>query len=64
MSTTTVRMADGDFYVVTDTPTHSHLCDGTGWSKDTDDADKIAVACPACRPHLARTRRGRVTLRH
>ena len=33
-------------------PTHHVRCDGTGWTPGRRE-DRLPVACPACRPHLA-----------
>jgi hypothetical protein len=54
MTTTLMRMADADFYVVTTGPTCHHLCDGTGWTRDPDPDDRIPVPCLVHRPDTAR----------
>ena len=60
---TLVRTPDGDLVhpdaLTPGTALHNPRCDGTGWA--TIDGDRIAVACPVCRPHLRRqTQRTRV----
>ena len=54
MSEILVRDRSGEMRPdVPETPTHHWRCDGTGRTTATDPDDRLPVACPVCRPHLA-----------
>lgn len=50
---TLIRDRDGDLRVEVDSATAHHWrCDGEGFTAGPR-ADRVALACPVCRPHLA-----------